>query len=520
MTDKLKVVKETEIIQDSETVIKDNGTVYLIGAGPGDYRLMTCWGREVLEEADIVFYDRLANPSLLTFTREDARLVYVGKEPDNHFFNQEEINQMIVKAAKDGKMVVRLKGGDPYVYGRGGEEALELIKAGIDFKVIPGISSVLAAASYAGIPITHRGLSSSFHVFTGHKLESMDFEHLARIDGTMVIVMGLRNLEGIAKNLIQEGVSKEKAVAIIHYGTTASQKIISGNLSNIAEKARVEEVQSPVLIVIGDVVKLYDELNWYEKGVLSGKRILLTRSREENSKMASKIEASGGEAFFLPAIKIEGPIIDDRIKEYFYKIKEYDWLLFTSTNTVNNFFAIMKELNLDIRCLTEKKIATIGPATEQSLNKVGIYSDIQTEESTAKGLAETLIKEMEKEQKILLPGSNLARKELSNTLSKAGHQVDRITIYRTTLPDHQGKRYDLFFTERKVDLICFTSPSTVENLCNITEKYLDIIQEIPVVCIGPVTANAAKEHGFDVQDVASEHNIDGLLKSVIKVFGH
>lgn len=497
---------------------KSKGIVYLIGAGPGDYRLITYRGMEILQQADIVFYDRLANPTLLTFTKENAQMVYVGKAPDNHYHSQEEINQLIVEAALAGKIVARLKGGDPYVFGRGGEEALVLKKAGIDFEVIPGISSVLAAASYAGIPLTHRNFSSSFHVFTGHDLDNMDFKDLARMKGTMVIVMGLRNLDEIVNRLVQEGVAEEKAAALIYYGTTADQKTVTGNLSNIALKAKKEKIKSPVLIVIGDVVKLSDDLNWYQRRILSGKRILLTRAREQISDLARRIETLGGEPFFLPSIKIEGPIINERVKEYFTKIKEYDWLLYTSSNTVKNFFTIMKELNLDIRDLSDKKIAAIGPATEKALNEIGIYSDILAEESTAKGLGESIIKLMKNGQKILLPGSNLARKELANILKKRGQQVDSLDIYRTTLPDHRGKRYDLFFKERKVDLITFTSPSTVENLCKIAAEYMEIVRKIPVVSIGPFTAQIARDKGFDVKAVASEHNINGLLDTIIKLY--
>ncbi|MTI61802.1 MAG: uroporphyrinogen-III C-methyltransferase [Firmicutes bacterium] len=269
---------------------------------------------DLIKKADIILYDRLVNPSLLSYSREDAELIYVGKAPANHYYTQEEINNKIINSVKQGKTVVRLKGGDPYLYGRGGEEALELLDKGIEFRVVPGITSVLAAASYAGIPITQRGISSSFHVFSGHDINSLDFKTISSIDGTLLFVMGLRNLQQISRKLIEHGIKKNKPAAVIHYGTTASQQVIKADLALISNNVKKAGLQSPVLIVIGDVVSLAGKLNWYQQGELAGKRIMITRSREQQFELGRRIEELGGEPFYFPTIDIKGPLINDHIR--------------------------------------------------------------------------------------------------------------------------------------------------------------------------------------------------------------
>ncbi len=493
------------------------GTVYLVGAGPGDDRLITDWGLDILKKADLVFYDRLVNPSLLSFTKEDAEIVYVGKAPNNHFYTQEEINSRLVNSVKEGKIVIRLKGGDPYVFGRGGEEALELLEAGIDFKVIPGITSVMAAASYAGIPLTHRGLSSSFHVFSGHDMEKLDFENIASLTGTLVFVMGLRNLNTIATKLMEYGVSASKPTAVIHYGTTASQNVNIGSLKTIYSEVKKQGIQSPVLIIIGDVVKLSDRLNWFNEGVLAGSRIMVTRTKEQQFELGNKIAELGGEPFYLPTIKIEGPILNESNKGKFLSLKEYDWIFLTSVNAVKHFFELLRILQIDIRLLVNIKFAIVGPATEEALNERGIYADLVPDINTIEYLMAAFNEKVMKSSKVFIPCSKEANNNSDIILREAGHKVDRATIYAPSLPELRDINLRHFFNSRRVDLLTFTSPSTVKNFITICDRNINSIQkQIPVVCIGPVTAESAKEYGFNVIAVADEYNINGLIAKIIE----
>ncbi len=495
------------------------GIVYLIGAGPGDDRLITDWGLDIIKKADLILYDRLVNPSFLSFTKENAELVYVGKAPNKHFYTQEEINKRLVNSVKEGKIVVRLKGGDPYIFGRGGEEALELLETGVEFKVIPGITSVMAAASYAGIPLTHRGLSSSFHVFSGHDMENLDFENIASLTGTIVFVMGLGNLNNITSKLMEYGISSSKPTAVIHYGTTASQKVNIGSLKTIYNEVKKQEIESPVLIVIGEVVKLSNKLNWFNKGVLAGRRIMVTRAKEQQFELGNKIAELGGEPFYLPTIKIEGPILNEINKGKFLSLKEYDWIFLTSVNAVKHFFELLRILQIDIRLLVNIKFAIVGPATEKALNERGIYADLVPKINTIECLMAAFNEEVKKSLKIFIPCSKEANKKSDIILEETGHKVVRATIYGPSLPEVKGINFQQIFSGRSIDLLTFTSPSTVKNFITIFDRNINSIQkQIPVACIGPVTAESAREYGFNVIAVAEEYNINGLIDKIIQIF--
>jgi len=493
---------------------KRQGIVYIVGAGPGDHRLITKWGLDLIKTADIILYDRLVNPSLLSYSREDTELIYVGKSPDIHHYTQEEINERLIISVQQGKTVVRLKGGDPYLYGRGGEEALELLDKGIEFRVVPGITSVLAAASYAGIPVTQRGVSSSFHVFSGHDINTLDFETISSLDGTLLFVMGLRNLQQISSKLIEYGVKKTKPAAVIHYGTTASQQLIKADLNSLYRVVRDAEIKSPVLIIIGKVVNLAGKLNWYQKGTLAGKRIMITRSREQQFELGRRIEELGGEPFFFPTIDIKGPILNKFIKERFLKINQYDWIFFSSRNTVRYSFEIMNLLKIDIRSLIDIKFAVVGPGTANTLEQYGIYADLTPEENSSLGLAEEFLKVVKNPRRIFIPSSNLANTDYDELLEGSRHFIDRARIYRTHRIKYNREITDIVLQERTIDLITFTSPSTVKNLTKSIDKVGEYLKEIPTVCIGPVTAETARNYGFKKIMIAEEATIQSMLEFI------
>lgn len=496
-----------------ESSAAKEGCVYLVGAGPGDYRLITYKGMELFTEADVVLYDRLVNPSLLAFIPPEVEKIYVGKARGNHTLKQEQINELLIEKASQGKVVVRLKGGDPFVFGRGGEEALILEKAGIDYQIVPGISSIIAAATYAGIPITHRDYSSSFHVFTAHNPEGLSFERMARMKGTIILVMGLKKLGAITSSLIEHGYPAQKPAVVIYYGTTSNQVVVDGTVKTIVGKVSDEQISPPVLIVIGDVVKLRNSLQWYPpRGELAGKRIMVTRPREQKDEMGRMIENLGGEVLYCPTIEIKGPLINEEIRVSFSQIERYDWIFFTSANGVRYFFEIFRSQGLDIRDISDVKFAVIGPATKKKLSEYGIIADLIPDNYSTDSMVNEFI---EKEtSKLLLPRADIAGEEMRIRLEKAGHEVDNISIYKTIVPDIKKESFMQIFTERDVDIITFTSSSTVNYLQKILGKDIAILKDIPAACIGPVTADAARKLGFNVKGVAKEFTAEGLVEAL------
>ncbi|MEW9122172.1 MAG: uroporphyrinogen-III C-methyltransferase [Thermotaleaceae bacterium] len=496
------------------------GKVFLIGAGPGDYKLITVKGLECIQEADVLLYDRLASEKLLSFAREDAERIFVGKAPTNHAYSQEEINQLLVQKALEGKTVARLKGGDPFVFGRGGEEALELLKYNIEFEVIPGITSAIAVPAYAGIPVTHRNVSSSFHVITGHedptKEENViDYQALAKVEGTLIFLMGVNNLGKICKNLIAYGQSQNRPVAVIRRGTTQGQKMVIGTLGTIEEKVIAENITNPSIILVGEVVTLSESLKWFETKPLFGKKVLVTRTRQQASTLSKRIEDLGGEAIEFPTIQIEKPENFDEIDKAIGEIEKYQWLIFTSVNGVQAFFERMKRLNFDIRLLYKAKLCAIGPATAKALEDMGFTIEYIPEEYKAEGIIEGLAEKIKEGEHVLLPRADIAREVLISELEKLGARVDNIHVYRTVIPEQNRELLKDLLIKNAIDVITFTSSSTVRNFIHILgDENRELLNTIKIAVIGPITEETTKALGIHIDIRAKEYTIDGLVSAI------
>lgn len=499
----------------------NKGKVYIMGVGPGDYKLATLKAIECISKADVVVYDRLIGSRLLNHARKDAELVYVGKMPDHHVVPQDKINEILVKKALEGKTVARVKGGDPFVFGRGGEEAESLLEYGIEFEIIPGVTSSIAVPAYAGIPVTHRDFCSSFHIITGHERAEkgksiIDYEALARIEGTLVFLMGVKNLPQISGNLIKYGKDGSTPAGVIEKGTTADQRVITGTLADIAEKVQEYGVKSPAITVVGNVVNLRERLKWFPHGKLAGKRVIVTRSREQASKLVDKIEELGGEVLEFPTIKIAEPESYVQFDRILGNLRGFAWIVFTSVNGVDAFFKRMKEKRIDIRQLYGIKLCAVGEATGEQLNNYGLSIDYMPEKFTTGDLLEGLLKLVKQGEKVLLARADIANPGLAEGLKENGIAFEDLVVYRT-LADAAGREEILsLLDENRIDYITFTSSSTVKNFVSIIGKDMpDKISKVKAVCIGPVTAKTAEELGISVGAVADVYTIDGLVQKLI-----
>ena len=497
-----------------------SGKVYLVGAGPGDYKLMTLKGIECIKKADVIVYDRLANDKYLKEAKENCEFIYVGKASSNHVLPQDQINEVITKKAKEGKIVTRLKGGDPYVFGRGGEEAEFLLDNNVDFEVVPGITSAIGGLCYAGIPITHRDYASSFHVITGHLKDDandeLNWNSLASNEGTLVFLMGIANLKKISEKLIKEGKSKDTPVALISWATRYNQRVVTATLENVYETAIIENVKPPTLIVVGEVVKLRDKLNFFEKKPLFGKNILVTRARTQSSKLAEKIMDLGGNPIEVPTIKIEKIENNLELEKEIENIKEYNYLILTSQNGVNIFFDKLNSMNLDIRVLSNLKICAIGPATAKELKNRGIIADIVPEKFVAESMCGELSSILKKEDKILIPRGANARDLLVDKLSEIC-TIKEVHTYKTVLEDENKEEIIRLLKEEIVDYITFTSSSTVSNFIDIIGKEnIDKLKNVKIISIGPITSNTAKELGLEVYKEPINYTINDLIDCIIE----
>src|SRR5213596_2440788 len=422
---------------------KQNGTVYLVGAGPGDLGLVTLRAKECIENADVIVYDHLANPDMLGWARDDAEIIYAGKQPGESR-TQQEITSLLIDKAREGKQVVRLKGGDPFVFGRGAEEAQEIATAGIPFEIVPGITSAIAGPAYAGIPMTHRAHNSHMTFFTGHedptKTESaIDYAALAKLGGTQVMLMGVDRLRAVTSEMLKHGVRGDLPVALIRWATTGRQETLTGTLSDIAQKAEATSFEAPAVAVFGDVVSLRDNLNWYEKRPLLGKKIVVTRTRKQASVLSNKLRALGAHVIELPTIRIEPPSDLREFAELVQDVNVYDWIVFTSANGVEAFFDIFFKLYDDAREIGGVHIAAIGPATAQRVKDFHLHVDLQPEEF----VAEAVLREFKKQGnienlRILLVRAEKARDALPKELSAMGAIVDEGFAYRT-VPETRHK---------------------------------------------------------------------------------
>jgi uroporphyrinogen III methyltransferase/synthase len=498
-----------------------NGRVYLVGAGPGDLGLVTLRAKECIENADVIVYDHLANPETLSWARDDAEIVYAGKEAGGSQLSQQDINALLIGKAREGKQVIRLKGGDPFVFGRGAEEAQAIADAGIPFEIVPGITSAIAGPAYAGIPMTHRDHNSHVTFFTGHedptKADSaIDYAALAKLGGTQVMLMGVERLGSITNEMLNQGVRSDLPVALVRSATTGKQETLTGTLSDIAQKAVASDFKAPAVVVFGEVVGLRNGLNWYEKRPLLGKRIVVTRTRKQASVLSNKLRALGAHVIELPTIRIEPPSNLREFAELVQDAHGYDWIVFTSANGVEAFFDIFFKLYDDAREIGSARIAAIGPATAQRVKDFHLHVDLQPDDF----VAEAVVREFKKQGsienlRVLLVRAEKARDTLPKELSALGAIVDEGFAYRSVpeTRDTSGARQQL--AEDGADLITFTSSSTVENFLALGLRWP---QGMRIASIGPITSKTVRDHGLKVDVEARRHDIDGLVQAVRELF--
>jgi uroporphyrinogen III methyltransferase/synthase len=497
------------------------GKCFLVGAGPGDLGLVTLRAKECIEQAEVIIYDYLCNPEMLRWASEKAELIFAGKKAGTHTLGQNEINALLVEKTREGKTVVRLKGGDPFLFGRGAEEAQALAAAGLRFVVVPGVTSAIAGPAYAGIPVTHRGKNSHVTFFTGHedpeKSESaIDFGALAKLGGTQVMLMGVERIGAIAREMMTNGMRKDLPVALIRWATTGRQETLVGTLETIAERVAAQEFAAPAIAVFGEVVTLRDELNWFEDRPLSGKRIVVTRTRKQAGALTEKLRGLGADVIELPTIRIEPPTDLRAFAELVQDAHAYDWIVFTSPNGVNAFFDLFYKLYDDAREIGAARIAAIGPATAQRIKDFHMHVDLQPAEFVAESLVREFRKEGDIENlRILIARAEKARDLLPRELSALGAIVDEGFAYRTVpeTRDQNGARRRLL--EEGADLITFTSSSTVENFLALGVPWPD---KMLVASIGPVTSKTARERGLEVAIEARRHDIPGLVEAIRRFF--
>ncbi len=500
------------------------GTVYLVGAGPGDPGLITVRGLELVESADVVVFDRLVDRRLLERARPGAELVDVGKVPGQRRNRQEDINALLVARAREGKQVVRLKGGDPFVFGRGGEEAEALLAEGIPFEVVPGVTSAVAAPAYAGIPVTHRKLGSFFTVVTGSEAPDKDasavpWDRLAQLGGTLVVLMGWEGLASIVDALLRHGRAPETPVALVRWGTEPYQRTVSGTLADIVEKAQQADLSPPVVAVVGEVASLRQKLRWFDNRPLFGKRVLVTRSRAQASALSGLLARRGALPLELPAIEVQ-PLQDCAGLDAALRglgQGGYQWVVFTSANAVQAVFQRLDALGLDARAFGAARVAAIGPATAASLRQRGIRADLTPEDFVSEAVAAALEARAVSGQRVLLPRADIAPEELARRLEALGALVHEVPAYRTVVPEEsRGRAKEV--CAQGIDIATFTSSSTVRNLADLLAGDLSPLSGATVACIGPVTAATARELGLKVDIVAREHTVPGLVEALESYF--
>ncbi len=497
--------------------------VYLIGAGPGDPGLLTVKGKACIETADVVIYDYLASEALLSLARPDAEKIYVGKIAGNHALPQDEINALLVTKGQEGKIVARLKGGDPYIFGRGGEEADALVKAGVPFEEIPGITSVIAGPAYAGIPLTHRSYASSATIITGHedptKPESVhNWDALAKSASTLVFVMGMKNLPSISNNLIAAGMAPDTPAALVMWATTPKHRSLVATLADLPQKAVENGFSNPSIIVVGKVCSLHERFNWFEQRPLLGRTVVVTRAREQASGMANQLETLGAEVLQFPTIKIN-PLADMTAVDHAVRcVAEYDWIAFTSVNGVRVFFERLEACGYDSRALAGVKIAAIGSATAEALHTYGLVADFVPERFVAESVVEGMIALGMAGKKVLIPRALQAREVLPEELRKVGAEVDVLAVYET-LPAAEG-REDVWkrIAEKTLDCITFGSSSTVDNFFAQIPPELCREHGVTFACIGPVTADTLRTYGFIPSIQPERYTIPAMVEAIQQYF--
>jgi len=498
------------------------GIVYLVGAGPGDPGLLTLRAKECIEIADVIVYDYLSNAEFLRMARADSERIYAGKKAKDHTLTQDEINALIVAKAKEGKIVTRLKGGDPVLFGRGAEEAAELAAAGIRYEIVPGVSSSIAGPIYAGIPVTHRSHASQLTIFTGHEdptkpESSLDYAHLAKTPGTRVMLMGVERMMEITQELIKHGASADTPVALVRWATRGNQQTLVGTLGTIAEQVKASGFKAPAVCVIGDVVKERENINWFEDRPLFGKRIVVTRTRHQAGGLTKQLSKLGADVIELPTIKMVEPKNLLEFGELVQDCYTYDWIVFSSPNGVEAFFKMFYKLYSDARSIGPAKIAVIGPGTAEKVKEYHMAVDLMPEK---KFVAEGLIEKFKKDEamehlKVLWVRAEDAREVIADGLNKMGAIVDEALAYRTVPERDDNQAAIARMTEEGADVITFTSASTVECFFALG---LELPKGVKIASIGPVTSDALKKRGLKIDIEAQEYSIPGLVKALQQHF--
>ena len=501
------------------------GKVYLIGAGPGDPGLLTLKGRTCLRKADVVVYDCLAAPALLAHAAPGAELIYVGKKGGDHTLSQDGINRLIVEKALEGHMVARLKGGDPFIYGRGGEEAEELLAAGVKFEIVPGVTSAVAAPAYAGIPLTHRDYTSTLAFVTGHEdptkeSSQINWSALATGIGTIVFFMGVKNLPHITAQLTAHGMAADTPVALVRWGTTNRQRTVTGTLETIVAVAREAGIKAPAIIVVGRVVELRERLRWFEDRPLLGRNVVVTRARAQASDLVARLSEMGANCLEYPTIQVT-PLEDTTLLDQAIdRLDRYDWIVFTSVNGVRYFFERLFERGHDVRALHHMRTAVIGPVTAERLRDFGLKSDILPDSYRAESVVAAFQNESMAGQRVLLPRAAEARAVLPQELGKMGAEVDEVVIYRARPVEEGARQLVDDLRAGRVDLITFTSSSTVSNFRALLPdaEAGQLLSGVNVASIGPVTTETAQSLGIQVDITADEYTIPGLCRAIQQRF--
>ena len=498
------------------------GKVFLVGAGPGNEGLFTISGLNILKKAQVLVFDRLIPKELLSMVPEDCEQIYVGKESSKHAMKQDDINKLLADKASEDKLVVRLKGGDPFLFGRGGEEALYLKERGIEFELVPGISAALAVPLYAGIPVTHRKVASSYAIFTGHEDptkedSTIDWEHSLGAD-TLVFFMGVERLDKIVEKIITVRKDKEVPCALIQNGTLPTQKVVVGKLSNIVSLAQENSVKPPALFVVGNVVNLREDLIWFEKKPLFGKRVIVTRSRMKASLLSEKLKENGAEVFEIPVIKCVQIADQKEFKPVFEKLCDYEYIVFSSSTGVKIFFDNLFKVGYDSRYI-KSKIAVIGDGTRDELLKYGVKADILPEKFVAESLVESF-KKTNESKRVLIPRAKEGRDELVMGLLDKGYVVDDFHIYSVQPEQISKQDIERIFQDDKEVFLTFASSKTAEYFYESLGEYRDLVLKVAkVVSIGPITSKKARGLGFNVVAEAAEYNINGLVRALIDCTG-
>ena len=497
--------------------------VYLVGAGPGDPGLLTLKGRDAIACADAVVYDRLVSPRTLDHARPDAVRIYVGKGPRSHAMPQEEINGLLVRLAREGNVVARVKGGDPFVFGRGGEEAEELRAAGIPYEVVPGVTSAVAAPAYAGIPVTHRGTASSFTVITGHgragkEEPAVPWDQAARLGGTLVFLMGMERLPEIAEGLMGAGMDGATPAAVVRLGTWPEQRTVEGTLDGIADAVRDAGVENPAVVVVGQVAALRPRIQWIERKPLFGRRVVVTRARRQASRLTRALEARGAQVTEFPVIEIAPPSSSEPLARAARSVEAYQWVVFTSANGVEAFFEALDGSGRDARALADAEVAAIGPATAAALARHGITRVGMGREYCGEGLAEELAKSVRPGQRVLVARAQESRDVLPRMLEAAGAHVDDVAAYRTIAVGEGAPDLAAELRAGRVDAVTFTSSSTVTNLLACLGGDTALLRDAALCSIGPVTTKTLRDAGLEPAVQADEYTIEGLVDAICSLW--